>query len=819
MKKLLKFKRVLQLSTLILTVGLVLSSVGCWLDIFGGVGEEPDKPTNTTVIYDDKEISQNGVINVGELLTTETKRITITIRNTGTDLLTIDTANITITGTNAAAFTKLTNPSESIPAGLYTSFMIDCQPIIAGENNATLTIPTSDRSRNPIRVILWMTSPYVYAVTFDGNGATSGTVPAAQTTPIGSSMTLPAPSLSRIGYTFDGWNTNADGNGTNYSAGASYTPTSNIILYAKWNGNPYTITFDDNGGTGGPLSVTAIYGSLVPAISQKPTNPGIYFAGYYDALTGGNKYYTSNLTPARNWDKAMNETLYARWSLVLEVTIIFHSNDGTNKIETQDVQEYTSTPLRLNDFTRTGYDFIGWAASPGGVVAYTDGANYMVADMDVNLYAVWAPKVERTITFYSNDENNQTRIQTVWENTPTPLSANIFTRAGYTFNGWSTTPTGSVVYGDGASYTIGTADVILYAVWSGNPYTITFNANGGSGGPSPVTAIYGNPMPVITPAPTHTNVDYDFAGYFDATTGGTMYYTASLTSARNWDKTSNTTLYAQWIQPLIEMVWIPAGTFQMGSPTSEPDRGSNETQHQVTLTTGFSMGKYQVTQEQYVAVMGTNPSYFHGGSGREPAAGEIQSRRSVELVSWYDALVFCNKLSMIEGLSPTYRINGSTDPSYWGAVPTSNNATWNAVEVVSGSTGYRLPTEAQWEYACRAGTGTAYNTGATISDNTGWYGANSNSRTHEVGKKSVNAWGLYDMHGNVHEWCWDWYNSTYYTSSPSSDPMGPGPVSGFGRVIRGGSWYNGASNLRSAFRNYENPHGRSLYAGFRVVRP
>jgi formylglycine-generating enzyme required for sulfatase activity len=259
------------------------------------------------------------------------------------------------------------------------------------------------------------------------------------------------------------------------------------------------------------------------------------------------------------------------------------------------------------------------------------------------------------------------------------------------------------------------------------------------------------------------------------------------------------------------LVQIPAGTFQTGSPETEPDRESDETRHQVTLTKGFYMGKYQVTQDQYQAVMWTNPSYF---TTSVFVSGQT-ANRPVEGVSWYDAIVFCNRLSMAEGFSPAYRIKGSTDPSVWGTVPTSSNSTWNAVQIVEGSTGYRLPTEAQWEYACRAGTTTAYNTGATISDNTGWYVSNSGSRTHEVGLKPANAWGLYDMHGNVWEWCWDRYGT--YESGAQTDPAGA--FSGSYRVLRGGSWNSYGQYLRSAYRDINYPDRRYRVIGFRLSRP
>jgi len=265
----------------------------------------------------------------------------------------------------------------------------------------------------------------------------------------------------------------------------------------------------------------------------------------------------------------------------------------------------------------------------------------------------------------------------------------------------------------------------------------------------------------------------------------------------------------------IEMVSIPAGTFTMGSPSTESGSYSNERpQHSVTLS-GFYMGKYQVTQEQYQAVMGSNPSYFKTAvTGESGTPGKLP----VEQVSWYDALVFCNKLSIKEGLSPAYSINSKTNPADWGAVPTSyddpKRTTWDAVVIVDGSTGYRLPTEAQWEYACRAGTTTAYNTGDTISDNTGWYDNNS-GKTHQVGLKPANAWGLYDMHGNLWEWCWDWYGT--YPSTSQTDPTGA--VSGTLRVNRGGYWNNAATYLRSAYRNGNYPYDSNSSIGLRIVRP
>jgi len=232
------------------------------------------------------------------------------------------------------------------------------------------------------------------------------------------------------------------------------------------------------------------------------------------------------------------------------------------------------------------------------------------------------------------------------------------------------------------------------------------------------------------------------------------------------------------------LVRIQGGTFTMGSPSNEPGRSSYEVQHQVTVS-GFYMGKYEVTQKEYQAVMGTNPSNFKGDNN------------PVEQVSWYEAIEYCNRLSQREGLRPAYTVNGTT-------------VTWN-----KNTNGYRLPTEAEWEYACRAGTRTAYNNSASINDNTGWYGGNSGGKTHPVGQKPANAWGLYDMHGNVYEWCWDLYGS--YPSGARTDPEGE--RSGPGRVARGGGWDSHAMNLRSADRRYSIPSHLDNSLGFRIVRP
>jgi formylglycine-generating enzyme required for sulfatase activity len=216
----------------------------------------------------------------------------------------------------------------------------------------------------------------------------------------------------------------------------------------------------------------------------------------------------------------------------------------------------------------------------------------------------------------------------------------------------------------------------------------------------------------------------------------------------------------------IEFVLIPPGSFMMGSTNGSSDE---KPVHQVTISQPFYIGRYEVTQAQWQAVMGNNPSSFKDCGGNCP----------VEQVSWDDAQNFINKL------------NESNDGFK-----------------------YRLPTEAEWEYACRAGTTGDY---AGNLDDMAWYEDNSGKHTHPAGQKQANAFGLYDMHGNVWEWCRDWYDANYYASSPATDPQGPG--SGQYRVLRGGSWgkIGLEPNLRSAYRNRNTPDSRVSQFGFRVV--
>ena len=219
----------------------------------------------------------------------------------------------------------------------------------------------------------------------------------------------------------------------------------------------------------------------------------------------------------------------------------------------------------------------------------------------------------------------------------------------------------------------------------------------------------------------------------------------------------------------MKLVLIPAGKFTMGSLSSEEDHSNNKTQHEVTLTKPFYMGKYTVTQEQYQQVMGSNPSNFKGKDN------------PVEMVSWDDAQEFIKKVS------------------------------------AASAQAVRLPTEAEWEYACRAGTSTRYYSGDTENDlkRIAWFASNSNGTTHPVGQKEPNRFGLFDMHGNVWQWCQDWYD--VHKAEAVVDPQGPAQSGAVIRVVRGGSWNFAPMMCRTVSRDGGFPGHRCSHFGFRVV--
>jgi len=245
--------------------------------------------------------------------------------------------------------------------------------------------------------------------------------------------------------------------------------------------------------------------------------------------------------------------------------------------------------------------------------------------------------------------------------------------------------------------------------------------------------------------------------------------------------TSNALTFNYFPYPKIDFVRVESGTFFMGS---NKGLGYEQPVHEVVLTKSFYISKYEITQKQWNALFDFNESPFIG------------ENLPVSNVTWFQAILFCNKLSRLMGYDTCYIIIDT------------NLVVWDTL-----ANGFRLPTEAEWEYACRAGSRDGFAGNGNPLD-MGWFDVNSGMKPHPVGEKLPNDWGIYDMHGNVWEWCWDWFDPFYYDKSPTINPRGPS--TGKVHVVRGGCWQRGTTFGRCSSRQF--PEDQYLNFGFRIVR-
>lgn len=354
-------------------------------------------------------------------------------------------------------------------------------------------------------------------------------------------------------------------------------------------------------------------------------------------------------------------------------------------------------------------------------------------------------------------------------------------------------------------------------------YTVTFDSQSATVEANPTSKTVTSPSTTVDALPTApTKTGYTFTGWYTGANGTGTEFTASTIV------TADITVYAKWTASLLVMVSVPAGTFQRDGTVANTS----------TVTAAFRMSEKEITVEQFTAVTGlANPSSLFTAVVNGP----------VQYTNWYHALVFCNKLSIAEGLTPVYSIIVSgvanTNPADWitansGIVPITSSAVWDAATANWSASGYRLPTEMEWTWAAMGATsGSGDHTGGIFTNGylkefagdpdhaaTGgaigdyaWYSVNSGSTTHPVGTKTTNELGLYDMTGNVWEWCWDWYDA--YPTGALDNDIFRGAASGTGRVVRGGSWNSEAVFVKFAYRDAYYPYSRYGSIGFRVVRP
>jgi uncharacterized repeat protein (TIGR02543 family) len=530
------------------------------------------------------------------------------------------------------------------------------------------------------------------------------------------------------------------------------------------------------------------------------TKTGYGFAGWATSAGGDVVYQNgASYTMATEGD-----TLYAKWTLN-PYNVTFDKNDpaATGSMSAQAIAFGSSAALTSNGFTKTEYGFAGWATSAGGDVVFTNGSSYTMATEGDTLYAKWTIN-QYNVTFNSQGGSTVDSQMVNYNDTAkTPAAP---TRTGYTFGGWCR----EVVCTNQWTFATDkvTGNVTLYAQWAPNLYNVTFDKNDPSatGSMSVQTITFGSSATLRSNGFTKTG--YSFAGWATSAGGDVVYLSgASYTMATEGD-----TLYAKWNNPS-GMKLIPAAgvTFTLGDPMAA-------WMEQITLSKDFWIDTTEVTQLQYRTLMGNTYSSFTAPSWSDTLGYGYYY--PVYYVSWFDAVLYCNARTKETGsIDTVYRYTGIT-----GIPGNGCSQLWGLVVDLNKS-GFRLPTEEEWEYACRGGTTTNYYWGKDWNpsyssteadlieiDQYAVWVQNSASKgrgnpgygTHTVATKLKNPFGLYDMSGNVLEWS----NSQYRWEA-----------SGLSRVCRGGSWSRDLISLRSAYQLLHYPQDVNSDLGFRVCLP
>jgi len=413
---------------------------------------------------------------------------------------------------------------------------------------------------------IWETN--ACTITFDANGGT-GTM-ATQGFNYGATKNLLPNAFVKEGYTFKGWSTTTNG-AVEYANGASYTAAGDATLYAVWEINTYTVTFDANGGNGTMLPQSFTYGIAQNLTLNTFTKEGHTFKGWSTTAAG-----SVSCLDGSSYTATGSVTLYAVWE-TNKYIVTFNKNDGSGATYTQIFTHGVVQNLTTNGFTREGYTFKGWSLTAGGAVEYTDGASY-TATGAVTLYAVWEINTY-TVTFDANGGIGTMTPQTFTHGVAQNLNLNSYTKENYNFVGWALTAEESPIYADGGSC-IATGNITLYAIWQLSTYTVTFDANGGTGTMDPQVFEYGVAQNLTVNGYSREN--YCFTGW-STTAGGTVEYT----NRASYTATANITLYAIWKPVYVITAITHEGSIIEGVYTNKVCSACGGTNHECEVVNVF----------------------------------------------------------------------------------------------------------------------------------------------------------------------------------------------------------------------------------------
>jgi len=583
---------------------------------------------------------------------------------TGTNSGSIGTTSATTSGGGYASTTWTfgTGSSQTIDATMSA---------LSGSNTATFSA----------------TVTVTYSLSYDANGGTGA--PSQSTETVGTTATVSSTVPTRTGYTFSSWNTSANGSGTQYASGATFTmPSSAVTLYAQWTINSRSVIYDANGGSGAPSTASANYGTTVNISSTRPTRTGYTFDSWNTAANGSGTAYSWNGTafsPSSLTVPDANVTLYAQWTII-SYTVSYDANGGSGAPSSQTSNYNTSITVSATVPTRSGYTFGGWnTAANGSGTSAASSASYTVTS-NVTLYAQWTIN-SYTVSYDANGGSGAPTSSSVNFGSTVTISSTRPVRTGYSFSGWNTAANGSgTAYNwngtvlSPATFTMSSASVTLYAQWTINSYTVSYDANGGSGAPSSQTSNYNTSITVSATVPARSG--YTFGGWNTAANGSGSDYSSSTSLV----VTANVTLYAKWSVNTYSISYDANGG--SGAPVTASGvqfSASITVSATVPTRSGYTFGGWNT------AANGSGTSYASGASIVMPA-------NNVSLYAQWTATV----------QTVTYNANGGS------AAPSTSSVATDATATVSSTLPVRNGyTFLRWNTAAN-GSGTDYSSGSTF---------------------------------------------------------------------------------------------------------